>query len=212
MVLTGRMMDAAEAERSNLVARVVPTADLLDEARQARRDDRREVAAGRRDGQGRRSTSPTRPACPRASAPSAACSTRPSPPRTAGKACRPSSRSAPRLSAIAEAAIASLTARSAGAIGVAASWPIRGRERRPSHPAKHQKWKTPDGASSFRQEAHSSDRSSGPRSTVRGPAGFAHTSKRLSRPWPVATTRLPRVPCASPSPRSAAASARVCSS
>jgi enoyl-CoA hydratase len=32
MVLTGRMMDAAEAERSNLVARVVPTADLLDEA------------------------------------------------------------------------------------------------------------------------------------------------------------------------------------
>ncbi len=32
MVLTGRMMDAEEAERSNLVARVVPAADLLDEA------------------------------------------------------------------------------------------------------------------------------------------------------------------------------------
>ena len=32
MVLTGRMMDAAEAERANLVARVVPLADLLDEA------------------------------------------------------------------------------------------------------------------------------------------------------------------------------------
>jgi enoyl-CoA hydratase len=32
MVLTGRMMDATEAERSNLVARVVPTAELLDEA------------------------------------------------------------------------------------------------------------------------------------------------------------------------------------
>ena len=32
MVLTGRMLDAAEAERSNLVARVVPVADLLDEA------------------------------------------------------------------------------------------------------------------------------------------------------------------------------------
>ncbi len=32
MVLTGRMMDAAEAERSNLVARVVPAATLLDEA------------------------------------------------------------------------------------------------------------------------------------------------------------------------------------
>jgi enoyl-CoA hydratase len=33
MCLTGRMMDAAEAERSGLVARVVPAASLLDEAR-----------------------------------------------------------------------------------------------------------------------------------------------------------------------------------
>ncbi|HWK15127.1 MAG TPA: enoyl-CoA hydratase [Rhizobiaceae bacterium] len=32
MCLTGRMMDAAEAERSGLVSRVVPLADLLDEA------------------------------------------------------------------------------------------------------------------------------------------------------------------------------------
>ncbi len=32
MCLTGRMMDAAEAERSGLVARVVPTEQLLDEA------------------------------------------------------------------------------------------------------------------------------------------------------------------------------------
>jgi enoyl-CoA hydratase len=32
MCLTGRMMDAAEAERSGLVARVVPAADLVDEA------------------------------------------------------------------------------------------------------------------------------------------------------------------------------------
>jgi enoyl-CoA hydratase len=32
MILTGRMMDAAEAERSGLVARVVPAADLMDEA------------------------------------------------------------------------------------------------------------------------------------------------------------------------------------
>ena len=32
MCLTGRMMDAAEAERSGLVARVVPAASLLDEA------------------------------------------------------------------------------------------------------------------------------------------------------------------------------------
>jgi enoyl-CoA hydratase len=32
MILTGRMMDAAEAERSGLVARVVPAASLIDEA------------------------------------------------------------------------------------------------------------------------------------------------------------------------------------
>jgi enoyl-CoA hydratase len=32
LILTGRMMDAAEAERSGLVARVVPLASLLDEA------------------------------------------------------------------------------------------------------------------------------------------------------------------------------------
>src|SRR5204863_443232 len=32
MVLTGRMMDAAEAERCGLVSRVVPLAQLMDEA------------------------------------------------------------------------------------------------------------------------------------------------------------------------------------
>jgi enoyl-CoA hydratase len=32
LVLTGRMMDAAEAERSGLIARVVPAANLMDEA------------------------------------------------------------------------------------------------------------------------------------------------------------------------------------
>lgn len=32
LVLTGRMMDAAEAERAGLVARIVPTASLMDEA------------------------------------------------------------------------------------------------------------------------------------------------------------------------------------
>ena len=35
MNLTGRFMDAAEAERSGLVSRVVPTDRLLDEARAA---------------------------------------------------------------------------------------------------------------------------------------------------------------------------------
>ena len=32
LALTGRMMDAAEAERSGLVARIVPAAELVDEA------------------------------------------------------------------------------------------------------------------------------------------------------------------------------------
>ena len=32
LILTGRMMDAAEADRAGLVSRVVPAADLLDEA------------------------------------------------------------------------------------------------------------------------------------------------------------------------------------
>jgi enoyl-CoA hydratase len=35
LILTGRMMDAAEAERSGLVARVVPAADLMTEAMKA---------------------------------------------------------------------------------------------------------------------------------------------------------------------------------
>ena len=35
MCLTGRMMDAAEAERSGLVSRIVPAAELLDEALKA---------------------------------------------------------------------------------------------------------------------------------------------------------------------------------
>ncbi len=50
MVLTGRMMGAEEAERSGLVARVVPAAELLDEALTDRRDDRRDAAA-RGDGE-----------------------------------------------------------------------------------------------------------------------------------------------------------------
>jgi enoyl-CoA hydratase/carnithine racemase len=37
MILTGRMMDAAEAERSGLVSRVVPADQLIDEAMKAAR-------------------------------------------------------------------------------------------------------------------------------------------------------------------------------
>ncbi len=52
MILTGRMMDAEEAERANLVARVVPARRSARRGAQARRDDRREVAADRRPRQG----------------------------------------------------------------------------------------------------------------------------------------------------------------
>ena len=45
MILTGRMMDAAEAERSGLVARVVPLASLMDEAMKAAETIAVDVAA-----------------------------------------------------------------------------------------------------------------------------------------------------------------------
>ncbi len=52
MCLTGRMMDAAEAERSGLVAKVVPAGELIGEVLEDRRGDRRHAAAGRDRGQG----------------------------------------------------------------------------------------------------------------------------------------------------------------
>ncbi len=54
LVLTGRMMDAVEAERSGLVARVVPVAELLDEALKLGETIAAKSRAGRRHGQGRR--------------------------------------------------------------------------------------------------------------------------------------------------------------
>ena len=45
MILTGRMMDAAEAERCGLVARVVPRGEPDGRGDEGRRDDRRDVAA-----------------------------------------------------------------------------------------------------------------------------------------------------------------------
>ena len=45
MCLTGRMMDAAEAERAGLVSRVLPLAELEAEALKTGRRDRRHVAA-----------------------------------------------------------------------------------------------------------------------------------------------------------------------
>ena len=54
MCLTGRMMDAAEAERSGLVSRVVPAADLLDEAMKTAAAIAAHVAAHRHDDEGKR--------------------------------------------------------------------------------------------------------------------------------------------------------------
>ena len=54
MCLTGRMMDAAEAERSGLVSRVVPAADLVEEAREGGGQDRRFLAAVGDDDEGSR--------------------------------------------------------------------------------------------------------------------------------------------------------------
>ena len=97
MVLTGRMMDAAEAERSNLVCRVVPAAELIAEAiklgekiaglspvavamaKQAVNAHSRRLSA-------------------RACAPSASCSCRCSARRTSARAWRRSSKSASRTS------------------------------------------------------------------------------------------------------------------
>ena len=53
MCLTGRMMDAAEAERSELVSRVVPAAELVDEAIKIGREDRNPVPRGVGHGQAR---------------------------------------------------------------------------------------------------------------------------------------------------------------
>ena len=102
MVLTGRMMDAAEAERSGLVSRVVPDDRLDGRGAEGRRADRRLLASDRHDGEGSRSTVPSRRRSPRASASSAGCSMRCSRPRTRRKAWRPSSRSANRSFAIAD--------------------------------------------------------------------------------------------------------------
>ena len=94
MCLTGRMMDAAEAERAGpgRPRRAGGRADGRGD--EDRREDRRHVAAGRDDGQGSRQPRLRDDARPKACASSAGCSTRLSPPPTRRKAWRPSPRSA----------------------------------------------------------------------------------------------------------------------
>ena len=60
MILTGRMMDAAEAERAGLVARVVPAASLMEEAMKVAETIAGDVAAGADGRQGERSTARSR--------------------------------------------------------------------------------------------------------------------------------------------------------
>ncbi len=52
LCLTGRRIKAEEAERSNLVSRVVPAADLMDRGDEGRRQDRQSLAARGDDDQG----------------------------------------------------------------------------------------------------------------------------------------------------------------
>ena len=66
LMLTGRMMDAQEAERSGLVARVVPAGQPDGRGDEGRGDDRVDVAAGGDAREGSRSTAPSRPRSPRA--------------------------------------------------------------------------------------------------------------------------------------------------
>jgi enoyl-CoA hydratase len=89
LVLTARMMDAAEAERAGLVSRVVPADKLLDEALAAAAKINAWAAPACWRPRNA-STAPTKARCRTASWSSAGCSTRCSPPPTRPKAWTPS--------------------------------------------------------------------------------------------------------------------------
>ena len=96
LILTGRMMDAQEAERAGLVARIVPAGKLLEEALARRRRDLRVLAAGRDDGQGSGEPRLRKHARRRHPVRAAQLSLAVRAPRTRRKACRRSSASASR--------------------------------------------------------------------------------------------------------------------
>ena len=94
MCLTGRMMDAAEAERCGLVSRVVPAAELLDEALKAAAKIAEFSLPAVMMAKEAVNRCLSRRRWPRACASSGGCSTRCSRSTTRRKAWRPSSRSA----------------------------------------------------------------------------------------------------------------------
>ena len=97
LILTGRTIDAAEADRSGLVSRVVPADALLDEANAVAA-----TIAGMSLSASRMAKEAVNRAfestLPRDCSTSAGCSTRRSPPRTRPRAWRRSPRSAHRTS------------------------------------------------------------------------------------------------------------------
>ena len=199
MVLTGRMMDAEEAERANLVARVVPLADLLDEALKLAEHDRREIAADRRHGQGGGQRRLRDRRLQEGIRVRAACLLRDLRDRgSQGRACRRSSRSGRRTSATAEPC---RPRRSAVDGGRARRYSAR---LEPSEKTGHSAWRI-----IVPRRSESGRRSSGPRSTAPAPAGSGHSSKGLSRRWPPVMRRRPRG-TQSPSPKSAARVDKAC--
>ena len=94
LILTGRTIDAAEAERSGLVSRVVPGRRSAHRGQGRRHDDLADVAVGGADGQGGRQPRLRVHARPRDCSTSAGCSTPPSPPTTRPRGWPPSARSA----------------------------------------------------------------------------------------------------------------------
>ena len=95
LCLTGRMMDAAEAERSGLVSRVVPADKLIAEAL-AMAEKIAAMSRPAAEMAKSASTAPSRPRSPRDSTSNATCFVPPSRWRIAPKAWRRSSRSASR--------------------------------------------------------------------------------------------------------------------
>ena len=98
IMLTGRMMDAEEAERAGLVARIVPAASLMEEAMKVAETIASMSLAVGAGGEGSGQPRASRPRSPKAYASSGASSIRCSRPPIRRKAWRPSSPSGRRSS------------------------------------------------------------------------------------------------------------------